>query len=505
MPSKQDIIDYVADYEPGEIAQYIREGVVSFDELCKEPDFYAPARKKVENLLEESDWQDAVVADKEDGYDRYLQSYPAGKHRDEAIEAKRKLSQRSALSAYPDSSYASEVKDSLSQLSRDVYSDSSINHLKQDIYVEENIDEKINIINKYINGGKVSVDQLYSEIKKDHNLLSSKEIDKLESAGIIDFLSLEKQAGIKREFLEFITNNKDSDSKVMGIHANPIDSVGAPTTEVYFWGIPSSGKTCALGAIMSEARHGSYIDFAEPNNKCQGYHYMTMLSQIFDGDTQVFKLPEGTQTDAIFEMGYVFKKQKTNYPVTFIDLAGETIHSMYKQNAKLGLGEQPTRGLEVACRLLKDNAGVNRKIHFFVLEYNGHMKKYNGLTQDTLLTGAMTFIKDTGIFVKETDAIFLMVTKSDLTGAVAEEERNELIAQYLEKHYKQFYNGLRSVCVENEINDGHVDVIPFSIGDVCFKNLCLFDNTTARTVVELIMSRAKGFGKKGIIWKIFRQ
>ncbi|MBD5356063.1 MAG: hypothetical protein HDR88_03530 [Bacteroides sp.] len=525
MPSKQAIIDNVAEYNSAQLAGYIRGGIVSYDELCEEPEFSAHTRKEVRDLLvnsEDSDWQNAVAIDTIEGFDRYLQCYSEGKYRNEAREAKKRLKNLSLnneiedkwnnldktdkaaletfISSYPNSSYIAEAQKHLSQISRGKYAVSSIKRLRQEIDGEGDPTAIINIIKSYLEREAISVSQLYSEIQTNPNLLSSKVIDQLEEKRVIDFIDLERNAKINPKFIEFITNN-DVNSPVINIDSTPIESIGSRTTEVYFWGIPSSGKTCALGAIMSEARHGGYIEFAEPNNKCQGLHYMTILSQIFEGGTEVFKLPEGTQTDAIFEMSYVFKKQKMDYPVTFIDLAGETIDSMFRKNAKISLPPKKQAGLDTACKLLTGNSGINRKIHFFVLEYNGHTKKYKDLTQDTLLTGAMTFIKDTGIFRTETDAIYLLVTKSDLSGATSKEERDEILKKYIKKHYYQFYNGLRALCNINEINEGNVDIIPFSLGEVCFQNLCLFDNSTARTVVEVIMSRAKGF-KTGKLAKI---
>ena len=528
MQSKQDILDYVAEYTPVELAGFIRDGIVSYDELCEESDFSARARREVRELIansEEKDWQNAVAANTVEEYDNYLNNYPEGQYRSQAREAKKKLldlssdneaeekwngldkdddaALRSFIASYPNSSYISEAKERLSQISRRRYTASAIKRLKQDIDGEKDSKAVVETIKEYIDNGSVTPIQLYDEIQKNHNLVNSVVIDELEEAGVIDFTDLEINAEINPKFFEFITNN-DVNSPVINVDSTPIDSIESKTTEVYFWGIPSSGKTCALGAIMSEARHGGSVDFAEPNTRCQGLHYMTVLSQIFEGNTEVFKLPEGTQTDAIFEMGYVFKKHKMDYPVTFIDLAGETINSMFRKNAKLSLQPKQEAGLDIACRLLTGNSGVNRKIHFFVLEYNGHTKKYKDLTQDTLLTGAMTFIKDTGIFRTETDAVYLLVTKSDLTGATSDEERNSILADYIRSHYKQFYNGLRGLCEENEINEGKVDIIPFSLGDVCFQNLCLFDNSTASTVVELIMDRVKGF-KSGKMANFFNK
>jgi len=517
MPNKQDVIDNVAEYTPAQLAEYIRDGIVSYDELCEEPEFSRKQRREVKSLMgnaEDEAWRNALAIDTIEEYDLYLHSYPDGTHRAEAREAKKRLqsieensssdiewenldksddvSLRNFINNNPTSSHVHEAKAQLRLISRRRYTASSIKRLKSEIEGEDDPETMVSIIKKYLNDGSVTVEQLYSEIHKNKNLFPAVVIDNLEQDGKINFEDIENQCGIDSKFFEFITNN-DVKSTVINIEPNPISAIGPKTTEIYFWGIPSSGKTCALGAIMGEARHGGFVNFAEPNIHCQGYEYMTVLSQIFDGGKEVFKLPEGTETDAIFEMSYILKKDGMDYPVTFIDLAGETIESMFRKNANLPLTPKKQKGLNTACRLLTGNGGINRKIHFFVLEYNGHEKTYKGLTQDTLLTGAMAFIKDTGIFKTETDAIYLLVTKSDLARELDMSKRYNVIADYLKKYYKPFYDGLRSLCVENEINDGNVDIVPFSLGDVCFQNLCMFDNTTALTVVEIILERAKGF------------
>lgn len=531
MPNVEDIIDNIANYTPAEIAGYIRDGIVTYSELCEEPEFSARARHEVKALLnnsEEEDWRKAVEADTVEAYNKYLNSYPEGSYRDNAREAKQRLAQQSVndkvedvwnsinkkdgnqlrtfVATYPESSHVAEAKALITQISRATYSKSDINRFKDAIANEKDPNEVIGIIKAYLNNGSISISDFYNEIRENHNLVPSKVIDRLQAESIIDFWELETNAGINPKFLEYITNN-NVNSPVIDVEFTPIESIGEKTTEVYFWGIPSSGKTCALGAIMSEARHGDYIDFAEPDNNCQGYNYMTVLSQVFEGGTDVFKLPEGTQTDAIFEMGYTLKKDKKDYPVTFIDLAGETIDSMYLKDARLPLSPKKQSGLDTACRLLTGNPKINRKIHFFVLEYNGHNKKYKGRSQDTLLKGAMTFIQNTGIFKTETDAVYILITKSDLTGATSAKERNAILKEYIKTHYKQFYNGLRILCENNEINGGQVEIIPFSLGDVCFQNLCLFNNTTAKTVVELILHRAKGFktGKISTFTNLFKK
>ena len=53
MPTKQTILDNVGNYTPPQLVEYIRSGVVTYEELCNENDFSYTARSEVERLLEQ--------------------------------------------------------------------------------------------------------------------------------------------------------------------------------------------------------------------------------------------------------------------------------------------------------------------------------------------------------------------------------------------------------------------------------------------------------------------
>jgi hypothetical protein len=48
--------------------------------------------------------------------------------------------------------------------------------------------------------------------------------------------------------------------------------------------------------------------------------------------------------------------------------------------------------------------------------------------------------------------------------------------KYMTKNYLGFYNNLLRIAKENNINRGKISIVPFTIGDVCFKDYCRFDN-----------------------------
>lgn len=522
-PAKEQIINNALFANEVQLVNFIKENRVTKREICDalsaNPDKLARFEEKY-RAFDDYDWGKACEAATTDAYMAYLQSYEDGRHRDEAREAVSALAVKEAADAlerewqeldktdkrsvksyidnHPDSPHIDEAEnilESLSQRSRRRYSTPAFKRLLNDIEDEYDNETIVSTIKEYIDDGRITLDQLYDEIRKDKNVFSAETIDGLEESEVLDFNDLEERSKVNPKFIEFITNEDLYDDFDPN---NPqLESINPNTTEVYFWGIPKSGKTCAIGAIIGEITHGKIVDFAEPDTNCQGYDCMSQLGQYFNFSNEVFKLPPSTQTSAIFEMGCTVKKNRMNYPITFIDLSGEVIESMYLSNAKKSMSEDKMQTLIKATELLKGNHKVNRKIHFFVLEYNGHNKLFKGLTQKTLLTGALSYIKHTGIFKTETDAIYLLITKSDLAEAYDQESRNKILAKYIRDKYGQFYNGLKSICEDPdyEINEGIVDIIPFSLGNICFQNLCMFNHTYASTVVELILERAKGFKK----------
>ena len=112
--------------------------------------------------------------------------------------------------------------------------------------------------------------------------------------------------------------------------------------------------------------------------------------------------------------------------------------------------------------------------------------KYEGTGND---------FKNNRIFGKSTDAIFVVLTKSDLlrdeTGnCITYEKRVEYAKKYLnENNYKSLINTLKDICKKESINAGVLTVEPFSLGEVYFQQICDFDGRSASAIVEILMDR----------------
>lgn len=536
MCTKETILENVGEYNADKLVEYIKAGIVTFEELCNDTDgeFTPAIRREVKRLLESGDsdeWEKVQSERTIEAVQRYLSMYPEGEFRSQARklksileqEAKASTSQSAAdaawkvvdkadtdalsnfVSEYPDSRHVAEanklIKDLLSDM--DISADSLIEKIREyqtskllDVGAKDN--NIVKEINDYISGHKISKEDLLKKLSEDNNLLSARIVKRLTDLGIIslsDLLSI----NIEKLYIQKMLKGVEPDSYTT---TKDLDKIHKQSTEVYFWGIPSSGKSCALGAILSVASNGTIAKVMDADTDSQGYGYMNYLIHHFP-QNKIGTLIGGTPIDAFYEMGFdLIDKDDKIHPITCIDMAGELMRCMFKSNAGMSLQENDLKMLDTMTKVLIDNRSTNRKIHIFVIEYGAEDRLYEGYPQRVYLEGAVSYIKNTGIFKKDTDAIYIMITKADKV----KNPTKDVFTKYINDNYLGFYNGLDQICKDNEINGKKVEKIAFSLGEVCFQYYCKFNSKPAENVVKLILERSASYrgGKRGWLESILR-
>lgn len=530
----QDIFDNIDQYSNSidDLVRSLRTcGINSFEEFrASAREEGVPIKKSMQEQVaakyagsDDDDWKSACDIDTEDAYQEYLDNYPEGNHRGDARDAIANIQQQQNdgksekvwndidkndekqlqdfVNQHSSSPYIQEAKRMLHDLRREKYLGVDIKALEKQIKaigtdVSINNPERAiyDKIVSYLNSGKITVNDLLSAIKDDNNFISGTVANLLwENGYITDFSSTD----IDSDFIAHMMSNVKTREFSKAEHIDHITK--SPCTEVYFWGIPSSGKSCALGAILSAAKNGRTAKSMQQDPDCQGYGYMTRLSNLFRSNNSVGTLPPGTPISSTYEMGLVLEDEDgKEHPITCIDLAGELIRCMYKQDAGEPLTIEQEQVLKTLTDILVDNRTKNGKIHFFVIEYGAEDREYEGLPQQDYLAAAVAYIQRTGIFKNDTVGLYLLVTKVDKAKVVGK-ELQEKLKNYIAENYQGFYNGLKKICKDNEINDGKVDIQPFTLGTVCFQSYCKFKEDTAAAVVRTLMNRS--FGYKPGKWK----
>jgi len=334
--------------------------------------------------------------------------------------------------------------------------------------------------------GKLTKSSFLTLLEHNHNLVSNDIITNCVKQKFIteeDLLDI----GIDSEFIDLLNEEKPKDP-ALGSDFQEISTIEPNSTEVYFWGMPGSGKSCALGAVLSIANNGSDRMIQQ---QCQGGDYMSRLSNIFRHDGDCTFLPAGTDIKNTYEMRFSLIRDKKEHPLSLIDFSGELFRCLFKQYTNTLLNDDEQAALNILTTLLREHASENRKIHFFVIEYGAEKKAIDGLPQDVYLQRAAEHLNQMGVFDDYTDAIYIILTKADKAGEFdSDEARNNHILNYMSRNYYGFYFALKHMCEQHSINGGALEIVPFSIGDVCFQRFCRFDSSAAREILDYIVERS---------------
>lgn len=263
------------------------------------------------------------------------------------------------------------------------------------------------------------------------------------------------------------------------------DSIPDGYTEVYFWGIPGSGKTCALAAVLSTANKLGYLEIA----RGPGYDYMLQLQNMFSNKISI--LPGPSPVDTTQYLPFTLKKPDERFyrSVSLIELSGEIFQCFLYKNANKKLKPGHEKTFDSLIRFLN---GKNRKIHFFFIDYNkGNKPDSDGYCQSDYLNAAATFFNDkqNNLFSKTTDAIYIVLTKSDLIPCEKSERLNHIKDHLQSNNFLAFVNSLRSKCKENSINDNRLLSTNFALGKVYFEQICEFEMETASNIIDILMRR----------------
>ncbi len=285
----------------------------------------------------------------------------------------------------------------------------------------------------------------------------------------------------------------------------PQTSNEVPTgfTDIFLWGIPSSGKTTALSAILRTMKDKYSISSPSLNTKF-GSSYRDSLINIYKNGNTAY-LPAATAKDRTQYMPFLLKNRKENESkyrkTSFFELSGEVFKYFYEL-------ENNVEVLDIQARLDVEKAFVtldlllesnNQKIHFFLIDYNKETKgshDNNNLSQENYLNAAAEYFRDNNdIFKRKTDAVYVILTKAD---EIKADDKANFASKFLTDHFGNFMDVLSSMCEKNSVEFG---VKIFSIGDVYFKGICKLNYKYSENIINELLKRIRPENKS--FWRNF--
>lgn len=435
-------IKHVVDLSTQDIVNGIRTGIVTFKELQETGRVSLDKQKQVKELLAKYETED-----------------------NDFKEAKTLPLLNDYLKKYPNSEHIGKVKEKIEQ--------------KEDEKRKEQ-QEKINSIKRNIN------EHTPDELKKDFG------------ESFLQNLCVELGIDYK-----IVSNYDEPHLDFNDIIPKDEKEIPKNYTDVFFWGIPSSGKTCALSVILNTINSNYTMDSPDTEKKF-GTTYRDSLVELFSNDTGY--LPASTRLDRTQYMPFLLKDRKEKHyrKISFFELSGEVFKYLYEvvnKNApkvippiQEGASEdnlteeqkkerQKLVAFQTLNLLLNSN---NQKIHFFFIDYN--QATHKRVEQAKYLNAAATYFRDINdIFKKKTDAVYVVVTKAD---EIKGENKTEIANQFLKQNFGSFMDVIQNRC---EIDSVNFNVKIFSIGDVSFSKICKVNRKYAQNIIEELLVLVKPF------------
>ena len=552
---REKILKAIGGIPAESLYNYIKQGIVTYQELLEHGlDKFPEKKAYVESKLsagEQSAWKDAEQMNTVEGYDKYLSLFPKGTHASEARVALASLEDRywqqiqqniseQSLSNYkrifPNGKYIAQCDALLSDMpwfetkkrnTIEAYNNYAANYLGKHVDEIKQAILAIEDENDWSHAAQVNTTSAYKQYLEKHphgiHATTAKEriANRSQKERILDairknaneYSASQLQNYVENHTLEWIDLLEVfSEAQQKAIESwtktqcPPSQKLLEGSTEIYFWGTRGTGKTCAMGAVLSTAKNKKMMIA----RSCPHRTYMDQLSNLFGNNSMqsICNLPESTSKDSIAEMNLRLIDSKEKFHnVTFIDLAGEVVTGIYKYQNKLPLLESEQAIIEQVLSYLQNP--YNNKIHFFILEYecqDENEKKfvkelkdmgYSGVLQGDVLTSIAEFLDNTGGLRKSTVGVYGLVTKSDLIDP-SPTKRPKLANEYVQQSLAAFWKAISLACKKANVKD--VKTISFSIGDVFAKDLCVFDGSDSMKIVDRLLQKTPAESKGLFSW-----
>lgn len=295
---------------------------------------------------------------------------------------------------------------------------------------------------------------------------------------------------------------------------NPAEIKESGILEAYFWGLATSGKTCALAGILHSIQNkgikGVAFESADiPYNDA----YLASLKDKIIKSNGIAYFPERTPDEKIkymsfkllqevekkkrnlFSKDYVSIQETQKRKIAFIDLSGEMIRNIVDNDIRNE--RKNIDAISILKKLL--NNGNNRKIHFFFIDYDHDNDKLN---QISYLERLISIFNKEKYFTK-TDFIYIAITKSDLFcrngNSIPKNQRREFARRLFLDNYYNLKLNLLSVCTDRRNGGINMDkagqvildnyILDYSMGDVYFNRICKFNPESAREIIKILVQK----------------
>jgi hypothetical protein len=261
-------------------------------------------------------------------------------------------------------------------------------------------------------------------------------------------------------------------------------------TDVYFIGVPGSGKSTMLAGLLKIANMKGKL-LPDTYNNAGSVYQNQLITDLNKG-----VLPNATIAGSYNYVALSLKDDnEKQHPFNIVEIPGENYVSI------LNNGE--------VKEILNYINNSNRKILIFVIDslvHDEQEREYNTqIDQNLAYTNILQMFEDHNI-LEHTDAVYLVANKFD---AIIESryphdgrEMGDLAMEFLDQNFLNFISNCKTVR-QNSKNKFKIKTLPYSIGNVVYNNIMEdFNPDYSNTLINLLIHDS--FVVKGGVSKVFQ-
>ncbi len=448
------------------------------DFLDKYPD--TVHRAEIDNLL----WQQVVRSSSQDMASLYLSKFPNGIHVAEAQALTESLKKWAEISGN------ATIEDMTDYIKNNPTSPFlGMARIKLDELKDQEIERMRTLQSNY------PVDDLFYYL--DSGIFNDDEL-------INDGVATEESLSILRHLDDVKDSLPDINEEIRKCRKECADG----HTDVFLFGIPSTGKTCILmGLIGSSAININTVRAGGPYS-CALQQYLeagftigqtpkdfvaTIEAEIFDGkNTHELNLVEMAGEDFAFKIA-----DNENGEVSFEDIGAGATDLLCNNNRKVFFLIVDPTAKSVAFNHLVDEVDDEGNVRTYLVRKNVNQKIILKRMVDLLSQPENKNI------MKNVDSIHIIVSKADVLGD-GEERDKEALRRFMEQH-SNIVQPLTHLCQEYGINsatNGTPMLYTFSLGRFYVGGVYQYDETDATKLVNVLKGNTEARRDAGFFGRL---
>lgn len=469
---------------------------------------YAAAKRKIDDLL----WKQVLEKDDLDGYKTFIDSYPDSIH---LAEAQRMYEDKRAKQQLEETHWETAKKlNNIEAFEYFIRNYPSSSHIPEAMMLLEILKGQVKQLEEELleDMRKRPWHYSYFIMQELLNGVSPSRKQELQGIAIQDVATKYLLTGNKLSYQRlvdgqvippFITQNELT-APDFNMPQTSIDHMGyfpEGRTDVYFLGVPRSGKSSVLSGIVSklwqDGRAGYEPSFVNGIDPAAAY-YRGLLEALNSK-----KPPVSTARDTVSYLKLNIynnsgRRMREN-KITIVEISGEAVTTIANSMSSFDAKEVWQRLGATQCLQSK-----NRKCLFFIIDYSVAMNMEAIMTpaqQNMVLNDVLRVLMydgpdastperaQRGCTMSKVDSVAVIMTKSDLMPCNIPAQRLQIAQQYINQHFRTFMTDLYQVCMKYGINKAvnyQPYILTFSLGKFYVGNTVVFDDTDSGQIINFI-------------------